>query len=132
MKVLKVVATVMSLAVAGLGVLGVVAPTVLLEFGRSLLSPPALYWVAAVRIVFGALLILVARESRLPRTLRVIGILIVVAGLLTPLFGTERFGEVLAWFSGRASFLVRAIALVPFVIGLFFVYAINTNRRVAS
>lgn len=131
MRVLKLLATVMSLAIAGLGVLGVVAPTVLFDFGRSLLTPPALYWVAAVRIVFGAMLILVATESRMPRTLRVIGILIVVAGLLTPLFGTERLGEVLAWFSGQAPFHVRIVALVPFVIGLFIVYAINSHRRVA-
>ena len=130
MKVLKALATVMSLAIAGLGVVGVVAPAVLLEFGRSLLTPPALYWVAAVRIVFGALLILVATESRMPRTLRVIGILIVVAGLLTPLFGTERFGEAIAWFSAQAPFLIRAVALAPLVIGLFFVYAINSHRRV--
>jgi hypothetical protein len=130
MKVLKLLATVVSLAIAGLGVVGLVAPAVLLDFGRSLLTPPALYWVAAVRIVFGAMLILVATESSMPRTLRVIGVVIVVAGLLTPLLGTERFGEALAWFSGQAPFLVRAVALVPFVIGLFFVYAINSHRRV--
>src|SRR5688572_47580 len=98
MKALKLVTTVMSLAISGVGVLGIVAPAVLLEFGRSLLAPPALYWVAAVRIVFGALLILVATESRLPRTVLVIGVFIVVAGLLTPLFGSERFGEVFGWF----------------------------------
>jgi hypothetical protein len=132
MKVLKLVATVMSLAIAGLGVLGMVAPAVLLEFGRALLAPPALYWVAAVRVVFGALLILVATGSRTPRTLRVIGALIAVAGLLTPLFGTERFVEVFAWFSGQASFLVRAVAALPFVVGLSFVYAINSHRRVAA
>jgi hypothetical protein len=82
MKVFKLVTTVMSLAIAGLGVVGVVAPAVLLESGRSLLAPPVLYCVAAVRVVFGARLILVATESRMPRTLQVIGIFIVVAGLL--------------------------------------------------
>jgi hypothetical protein len=132
MKVIKLVTTVMSLAIAGLGVLGIVAPAVLLEFGRLLLAPPALYWVAAVRVVFGTLLILVATQSRMPRTLRVIGAFIVVAGLLTPLFGTERFGQVFAWFSGQAPFLVRAVAVLPFVVGLFFVYSINSHRRVAA
>ena len=132
MKILKVVATLMSLAIAGLGVVGLVAPAVLLEFGRSMLAPPALYWVAAVRVVFGALLILVATQSRMPRTLRVIGALIVVAGILTPLFGIERIGEVFDWISAQASFLVRVIAILPFGIGLFFAVAINTHRRVAS
>lgn len=133
MNILKIVATIMSLTIASLGVLGVVAPGVLLEFGRSLLAPSAIYWVAAVRVVFGALLILVAAESRMPRTLRVIGVFIVVAGLLTPLIGTEFFSQALTWVSGQPPFfLVRAVAVLPFVAGLFFVYAINSHRRVAA
>jgi membrane protein HdeD len=132
MKVLKIVATFMSLAVVCLGALGIAAPAVLLEFGRSLLAPPALYWVAAVRVVFGGLLILVAAESRFPKALRVVGLLIVVAGLLTPLFAAERLHEVFAWFSAQASALVRAIAGVPLIVGIFFVYAINGHRRVAA
>ena len=132
MKLLKLVATVMSLAIAGLGGWGVVAPAALLAFGGSLLAPPALYWVAAVRVVFGSLLILVAAESRMPRTLRVVGVFFVVAGLLTPLFGTERFHEAFTWFSGQGSLLVRAVAVLPLIIGLFFVYALNSHRRAAS
>lgn len=130
MKILKIVATLMSLSIAGLGILGLVAPDVLLEFGRSLLVPPALYGVAAVRVAFGALLILVATQSRMPRTLRVIGAVIVVAGILTPLFGIERIGEVFGWISAQASFLVRAVAVLPLGIGLFFVFALNSHRRV--
>jgi membrane protein HdeD len=130
MTILKLLATFMSLAIACLGVLGLAAPNVLLEMGRSLLAPSSLYWVAAVRIIFGGLLILVAAESRFPRVVRVIGILILVAGLLTPLFGTELMHEVLAWFSALAPALVRAIAVLPLFLGLFTVYAINGPRRV--
>ena len=132
MKILKLVATLMSLAIAGLGVLGIAAPSVLLEFARSLLAPPALYWVAAVRVLFGALLISVATESRMPRTLRVIGVFIVVAGLLTPLFGSERFAVFLARFPGQEAFFIRVVAVVPFLVGAFFVYAINFRRNEAS
>jgi hypothetical protein len=132
MKVLKFVATSMSFAISCLGVLGIVAPAVLLAFVRSLLTTPALYWVAAVRIVFGALLILVATESRTPTALRVLGAFIVVAGLLTPLFGTERAVEVFGWFSEHGPFLMRAVAVVPFVVGLLLAYAINSHRRVAG
>ncbi len=100
----------MSLAIAGLGVLGVAAPALRLEFAGSLLAPPALYGVAAVRVVFGVLLVLVATESRTPRALRVIGVVLVVAGLLTPLFGTERLALFLTWFSGQAPLLIRLCA----------------------
>ena len=61
-----------------------------------------------------------------------IGAVIVVAGILTPLFGAERISEVFGWISAQASFLVRFIAILPFGIGLFFAFAINTRRRVTS
>ena len=129
MKFLKLVATLMSLAVVGLGVLGISAPAVLLEFGRSLLAPPALYGVAAVRVVFGGLLISVATASRLPRTLRVIGVFMVVAGLLTPLFGTDRSVEAFTWLSGQGLLFIRTVAILPVLLGMFLVYAINAHRR---
>ena len=66
MRFLQLVVTLMSLAIGGLGVLGISAPAVLLDLGRTLLAPPALYGVAAVRVVFGALLISVATASRQP------------------------------------------------------------------
>ena len=131
MRVLKIIATLMCLAVAGLGLLGLVAPDVLLAFGRSLLAPPALYVVAAVRVVFGALLIAVAAASRAPLALRILGGLIVIAGLFTPFFGAERFGGAVAWLSERLS-LLRWAALVPTVLGLLLVYAITSRRQVAA
>lgn len=129
MKVLKLLATLMSLAIAGAGVLGLVAPAVLLEFARSMFLPPALYWAAVGRIVFGVLLLCLARQSRLPRTLRVIGIVIVIAGLLTPLSGTEPFHAAFTSFAKHGPGLVRAIAVVPILAGLFFAYTLNSQRR---
>ena len=132
MKVLQLVTTVLCLAVAGLGALGVVAPAVLLDFGRSLLEPPAIYWVAAVRVVFGALLILVAAASRMPRTLRGVGIVLVVAGLATPWFVAGRFREAFAWFAGQGPSLVRAVALLPLAFGLLLAYLVQSRPRAAS
>jgi hypothetical protein len=131
MRVLKTIATLMSLAVAGLGLLGVVAPDELLGFGSSLLAPPALYAVATARVVFGALLITVARSSRAPIALRVLGSFIFVAGLSTPFLGVERFGGVVASLSEKL-WLVRMIAFVPLLLGLLLVYAINSKRKVAA
>ena len=132
MNFLQIVTTVLSLAVAGLGVVGVVAPAVLLDFGRSLLAPPAIYWVAAVRVVFGALLILVAAPSRMPRTLRWIGIVLIVAGLATPWFVTGRFREAFAWFAEQGPALVRAVALLPLAFGLLLAHLVRPRSRDAS
>src|SRR5262245_25885803 len=80
-----IVAFTLSLVVAALGSLGVVAPGSLGAVAATLLTLTGLYVAAALRIVLGAALFVAAPASRFPRTLRVIGILIVVAGLATPL-----------------------------------------------
>ena len=132
MNFLQIVTTVLSLAVAGLGVVGVVAPVVLLDFGRSLLAPPAIYWVAAVRVVFGALLILVAAPSRMPRTLRWIGIVLIVAGLATPWFVTGQSRAASAWLAEQGPALVRAVALLPLAFGLLLAHLVRPRSRDAS
>ena len=80
----------LGLIVAAIGVLGVAAPTVLLGLGQSLQTANALYVVAAMRVTFGAILLWVAPVSRTPRILRVLGVSIIIAGVLTPFFGVER------------------------------------------
>jgi hypothetical protein len=132
MHTLKLLAIALSLAIACLGLLGMTAPGVLLEFARLLLVPPALYGVAAVRLGFGALLIAIAGASRMPTTLRVFGILIVIAGLLTPFVAVEWFRETLGWLSGSGLSLLRVIAVLPLVIGLFLAYAIHLRPRSAA
>jgi hypothetical protein len=130
MKILRLCATLFSLGIAGLGVLGIAAPSLLLELGRSLLLPPALYGVAAVRVAFGVLLIVIAAGSRMPRTLRLIGAFIVVAGLLTPFVGVLPFDEALAWFSMHRLGLFRLVATLPMIGGIFLAYAINPGRQI--
>ncbi|KAB2966276.1 MAG: hypothetical protein F9K18_05810 [Thermoanaerobaculia bacterium] len=132
MRILRLVTTLLSVAVAGLGAVGVVAPAALIDFGRSLLAPPAIWWVAAVRVVFGALLIAAAAGSRMPRTLRGVGAVLVVAGLATPWFGTGRFREAFEAFLSQGPALVRAAALLPLVFGLLLAYLVQPRPRAAS
>ena len=132
MRVLKLLAAALNLAIACVGLVGVAAPGVLLDFVRSLLVPPALYGVAAGRIGFGGLLVAVAAGSRMPTFLRVLGILIFIAGLLTPFVAVEWFRDALTSLSGPRVTLVRLIAILPLGIGLFLAYVIlgrGTNMR---
>ena len=111
------------------GILGVAAPSVLLEFGRSLQTTNALYIVAAVRVMSGAILFLVAPISRAPKILRVLGAFIVIAGVFTPLFGVERSRAMFYWWSTQGPFFTRAWAIVAVAFGLFIVYAVTSPRR---
>jgi hypothetical protein len=126
---LNVAVMMIGVAVAGLGLVGLVAPAQLLDFGRSLLTETGLYVVAAVRVAFGLLLLFAARLSRMPRTLRVLGIVIIVAGLTTPLFGVERSIAMFNWLSAQAPALVRVMATFAIAFGTLVVYATLPRRR---
>jgi hypothetical protein len=119
MPVANLLAMALGFVVAAIGVLGLAAPSVLFEFGRTLQSPSVLYVVAAVRIAFGAILLCAAADSRTPRTLRILGILIVIAGVVTPFLG--RTGAAFDWWSTYGSF-ARAWPLAAVGLGLFLAY----------
>jgi uncharacterized membrane protein YidH (DUF202 family) len=132
MRIVKLLAMALGLIIAAIGVLGVAAPSVLLDFGRSLQTTNALYIVAAVRVVFGTILLSVAPASRTPKILRVFGVFIIIAGVITPFFGVERSRAIFDWWSTQGSFFTRAWAIVAVAFGLFIVYAITSPRRSAA
>ena len=123
MPVANLIAMALGFVVAAIGLLGVAAPTDLLKYGRLLNSTGALYVIATVRVAFGAILFWAAPNSRAPRTLRILGILIFIAGVLTPFFGIERSRAVVDWWSTQGSFLTRAWPMVAVGFGLFVAYA---------
>jgi len=129
MKFLTLLTSLMALAIAAVGILGMVAPGLLLELARPLTTGTGLLGVAVVRVIFGVLLLLLAPASRVPGIIRVIGLVIVIAGILTPFFGIA--AGALTWISGQDLRLMRAVAILPFVFGLFIVYAINSPRSTA-
>jgi hypothetical protein len=128
MRALKFLALAMCalLTVVGLGVMAV--PLTMAEVGRWMQTPGGLYGTAAVRLVMGASLIGAASSSRMPRTLRVIGALIILVGLLTPLFGLERARLILDWWVAQGTTFMRVWALFPVAFGLFLIYAIGGKR----
>lgn len=122
MPVANLLATALGLVVAAIGVLGIAAPSVLLEFGRSLQSAGALYVLAAVRVGFGTILIWAAPNSRMPQTLRILGIFLIIAGVVTPFFGVERSHAVFDWWSTQGSLFTRAWPIAAVGFGLFIAY----------
>jgi hypothetical protein len=109
--------------------IGVVAPLLLLELGKSLLTENGLYAIAVVRVAFGLLLFFGARHSRLPRALRVIGVVIIIAGLATPLFGVERSAAIFDSFSSHGPAFVRVVAIFAIAFGAFVVYAMRPGSK---
>jgi hypothetical protein len=110
--------------------IGFVGPDVLLSLGRSLITPGGLYAIAALRIALGLILVLAARGSRAPRAVRVLGLIVIVAGLTTPWFGVARARAVLDWWAGAGLPFMRLAFGVAMAVGGFLVYAFRSPAPV--
>jgi hypothetical protein len=111
------------------GAICLASPDVLLSLGHLAATPGGLYVVAALRIAIGLVLIFAAAESRAPRTLRVIGVFVIIAGLTTPWFGVERARAVLDWFTKAGPSFMRLTAGVAMAIGGFLSYVFRPAAR---
>lgn len=119
------------LIITAIGILGMAAPTVLLDWVRFAQTHVGLYVVVALRVVFGLVLIGASFGSRLPKTLRVLGALIIVAGIITPFFGVERTRAIIDWWSAQGTTFMRGWAVLAVIFGLFIIYAVAARRRKA-
>src|SRR3974377_1276690 len=97
----------LSIPVSALGALGLVSPRRLADFARGFLWSGGLYLAAVIRIVFGAVFVLAAPHSRFPEIVRVVGLLSILAGLLTPILGVDRQRRMLDWWTARGSLFMR-------------------------
>jgi hypothetical protein len=125
---MALVALTLSLVVAVLGAVGIVVPTVLLAISRPFLTPTGLYAAAALRLVLGTVLFVAAPTSRAPKIIRILGVVIIVAGLATPLIGVERARAIVEWWAAQGSALLRVWAGIALVFGLFLAYAVAPRR----
>ena len=120
--VLVILASVISLA----------APDLRLSLERSVITPAGLYVIAALRIAIGLVFVLAAPASRAPRTLRVLGLIVIIAGLMTPAFGVTRARAAIDWLSSAGPLLMHLDAVVGMALGGFLVYVLRTPRAKAG
>jgi hypothetical protein len=105
--------------------MSIAAPDLRLALERSVMTPAGLYAIAAVRIAIGLVFVLAAPASRAPRTLRVLGLIVIIAGLATPWFGVARARAALNWFESAGPWLMRLAAGVGMALGGFLVYVFS-------
>ena len=119
---MRLLGLVIGVMVVLVGAIILAAPDVLLALGRSVTTAGGLYAVAALRIALGLVFVLAAPASRAPRTLRVLGVIVIIAGLATPWFGVARVRAILDWWTGAGPSFMRIPAVVAIAIGGFLVY----------
>ena len=119
---LAILASAISFAVPGLR----------LSLERSAMTPTGLYAIAALRIAIGLVFVFAAPASLAPRTLRVLGLLVIIAGLSTPWFGVARARSVVNWLASAGPLLMRLDACVGMAMGGFLVYVFRAPTRPAT
>jgi hypothetical protein len=122
---MKYLAWLVALLVIAAGLTGIVAPDRLMNLRWYVATPAGLFGIAALRIGIGVVLIMVAPVSRAPKTLQTCGALMLLAGLVTPLFGVERARAVLDWEAAQRPALIRLVAALVVAIGGFFALALR-------
>jgi len=75
--------------------------------------------------------LLVAPVSRAPKTLRALGVVILVAGLATPVAGVDRVRAIADWGATQGPALVRGAASLMLATGSFIGFAVAARRRPA-
>lgn len=121
---MTLVALVLSLLIVALGALGIASPSRLLGLVRRFQTPAGLYLAAGVRVALGVALFFAAPTSRAPEFIRILGVVIIVAGLITPFIGLERVRKLVDWWSARGATFVRAWAAFACAFGLVLAYAL--------
>jgi hypothetical protein len=129
---MRMAALLVALVTITVGVVGLVSPASLTAVRRQYFATPTgLYTAGAVRLAMGLVVILGARASRAPKTLRLLGALMCMQGLSATILGPERARTVLEWETMRPA-LLRVGAIVALASGVFMVFAVTTGRRMAS
>src|SRR6185436_6396511 len=107
-------------------------PDLKLSLERSAMTPTGLYAMAVLRIAIGLVFVFAAPASRAPRTLRVLGLVVIIAGLTTPWFGVTRARAVVDWLAAAGPLLMRVDAAAGMALGAFLVYVFRTPTRRAA
>ena len=131
---MKTLAFVFGLCISAVGAVGILAPSGLVWLAQHFVTSGAFYAIATVRIAFGLILISVASASRAPKTLRVLGYFILIAGIATALMALvamDRARVFIEWWLQQGAGIIRLACVLVLAIGAFLVYALAPARRAA-
>jgi len=132
--IVKTLSFVIGLLIVAVGAVGIIAPSGLVWIAEHSVTSGAFYVIATVRVAFGLILISVASVSRAPKTLRVLGYLILIAGITTALTGLvaiERAHAIIEWWLRQGSGVVHLTGIPLLAFGGFVAYACAPARRAA-
>jgi len=120
---MKAAAFLVGLLIAAVGLTGLISPAALFTIAGWFTNPDPWYVLAVVRIAVGVLLLVEAKVSRVPRAVRVVAFIPILAGIAIPIIGVERAGAMMqSWLSVRPA-VARLSVLPVLALGSFIAWA---------
>ena len=107
-----------------MGVWGVLAPSRLVDFATRFGTTGGLWFAAAIRVVFGLALWFAGPASRAPLLLQVLGAITLVAGVMLPFLGVDRFKALLDWWTKLSPTAMRIWCLFAVAFGAAILWAL--------
>ena len=126
---MRSLAWLIALFVGVAGVAGLLVPDWVMSLRWIAATQSGLLAIAVLRSAIGIVLIMVAPRSRAPKTLQVFGALLLLAGMVTPLFGVARSKAVLDWEAAQGPVLVRGWAIVAVALSGALAFAMKPVRH---
>jgi hypothetical protein len=125
---MKSLAWLVTVFVVVAGVTCILAPGAVLGLQSLFATRSALLGIAIARAAIGVVLIMAAPRSRFPKGLQAAGAIMLLAGMVTPLFGVERTKAVLEWEAAQGPVLIRVIGTAVVALGGALVFALTPKR----
>lgn len=107
-----------------MGVWGVLVPSRLADLVTRFGSKGGLWVAAAIRLVFGLALWFAAPASRAPLLLQVLGVIALVAAVVLPFMGVDRFKRLIDWWTGLSPTAMRFNSLFAIAFGAAVLWAL--------
>ena len=112
------------------GLLGIAQPHLMLTWVLGCSVDVRFYVTIGTRVLLGLLFIFAAPKCRLPRFIRTIGIIALVAGLVYFLLGRGRLDSLVQWMFGQPGAFIQLLYAAAVLFGGVLVYS-SFKRRSA-
>jgi hypothetical protein len=126
---MKIIALGIAALLILVGLTGVLWPEGLMGLMTFSFTPTGIYVAAITRMVLGALLLVAAPATRTPKTIRVIAVIIFLAGVATALMNPDRAQLLMDWWVSHGPDALRIAACFPLAVGFFILFATLTKPR---
>ena len=126
---MKIIALGIAVLLILVGLTGVLWPEGLMNLMTYSFTSTGIYVTAITRMVLGALLLVAAAATRTPKTIRVIAVIIFLAGVATALISPARAQLLKDWWLSHGPDALRIAACFPLAVGFFILVATLTKPR---